>query len=85
MTTIDSPVLRVAGRPVGRCVPRPELPARLSPRPCLHPVTTLAGTAVTELSPADHIHQLGVGVAVSDTELSQTTGPRCPGPGPDRA
>ncbi|MER7057440.1 MULTISPECIES: PmoA family protein [unclassified Streptomyces] len=61
-------VLRVAGRPVGRYVTRPELPDRLSPRPCLHPVTTLAGTAVTEFSPADHLHHLGVGVAVPDVE-----------------
>ncbi|MFH8803059.1 PmoA family protein [Streptomyces sp. NPDC017936] len=69
MTAPDSPVvLRVAGRPVGRYVTRPELPARLSPRPYLHPVTTLAGTAVTELSPADHAHHLGVGVAVPDVE-----------------
>ncbi|MFF4830985.1 PmoA family protein [Streptomyces sp. NPDC001315] len=68
MTANDSPVLRVAGRPVGRYVTRPELPGRLSPRPYLHPVTTLAGTVVTELSPADHIHHLGVGVAVPDVE-----------------
>jgi hypothetical protein len=68
MTTPDSQVLRVAGRPVGRYVTRPELPARLSPRPYLHPVITLVGTAVTELSPADHIHHLGVGVAVPDVE-----------------
>ncbi|MCP8707815.1 PmoA family protein [Streptomyces sp. AC04842] len=68
MTGNDSVVLRVAGRPVGRYLTRPELPARLSPRPCLHPVTTLAGTAVTELSPADHAHHLGVGVAVPDVE-----------------
>ncbi|MBC7273433.1 MAG: PmoA family protein [Streptomyces sp.] len=68
MTTPDSPVLRVAGRPVGRYVTRPELPARFSPRPFLHPVTTLSGTAVTELSPADHLHHLGVGVAVPDVE-----------------
>ncbi|MFI2422548.1 PmoA family protein [Streptomyces sp. NPDC018955] len=68
MTGNDSVVLRVAGRPVGRYVTRPELPARLSPRPYLHPVTTLAGTAVTELSPADHTHHLGVGVAVPDVE-----------------
>ncbi|MDX3798483.1 PmoA family protein [Streptomyces sp. AK04-3B] len=65
----DSPVvLRVAGRPVGRYVTRPELPARLSPRPYLHPVTTLAGATVTELCPADHLHHLGVGVAVPDVE-----------------
>ncbi|MFJ6081772.1 PmoA family protein [Streptomyces sp. NPDC092369] len=68
MTTDDPLVLRVAGRPVGRYVTRPELPAGLAPRPCLHPVTTLAGTAVTELSPADHLHHLGVGVAVPDVE-----------------
>ncbi|MFF7951980.1 DUF6807 domain-containing protein [Streptomyces griseorubiginosus] len=68
MTPPDAPVLRVAGRPVGRYVTRPELPDRLSPRPCLHPVTTLAGTAVTELGPADHPHHLGVGVAVPDVE-----------------
>ncbi|MFE1309421.1 PmoA family protein [Streptomyces sp. NPDC058755] len=68
MTQHDTPVLRVAGRPVGRYVTRPELPDRLAPRPYLHPVTTLAGTAVTELSPADHAHHLGVGVAVPDVE-----------------
>ncbi|MFJ4280020.1 PmoA family protein [Streptomyces massasporeus] len=68
MTSNDTTVLRVAGRPVGRYVTRPELPARLSPRPYLHPVTTLAGTAVTELAPADHAHHLGVGVAVPDVE-----------------
>ena len=65
----DSPVvLRVAGRPVARYATRPELPVRLSPRPYLHPVTTLAGTAVTELTPPDHLHHLGVGVAVPDVE-----------------
>ncbi|MCL8010825.1 PmoA family protein [Streptomyces sp. AS02] len=76
MTPHDTPVLRVAGRPVGRYVTRPELPARLSPRPYLHPVTTLAGTAVTELSPADHTHHLGVGVAVPDVEGSNFWGGR---------
>ncbi|MFF6998665.1 PmoA family protein [Streptomyces sp. NPDC008313] len=66
--THDSPVLRAAGRPVGRYVTRPHLPGTLSPRPYLHPVTTPAGTAVTELGPADHPHHLGVGVAVPDVE-----------------
>lgn len=66
MSGSGSVVLRVAGRPVGRYVIRPELPARLSPRPYLHPVTTLAGTVVTELGPADHPHHLGAGVAVAD-------------------
>ncbi|MFD0006868.1 PmoA family protein [Streptomyces sp. NPDC127178] len=76
MTPHDTAVLRVAGRPVGRYVTRPELPARLSPRPYLHPVTTLAGTAVTELSPADHTHHLGVGVAVPDVEGANFWGGR---------
>lgn len=76
MTPHDTAVLRVACRPVGRYVTRPELPPRLSPRPYLHPVTTLAGTAVTELSPADHIHHLGVGVAVPDVEGSNFWGGR---------
>ncbi|WP_105974999.1 DUF6807 domain-containing protein [Streptomyces geranii] len=64
----ESLVLRAAGRPVGRYTGRPELPLRHAPRPYLHPVTTLAGTAVTELSPADHTHHLGVGVAIPDVE-----------------
>ncbi|MEU1404739.1 PmoA family protein [Streptomyces sp. NPDC005728] len=84
MTQHDTPVLRVAGRPVCRYVTRPELPARLAPRPYLHPVTTLAGTAVTELSPADHAHHLGVGVAVPDVEGHNFWGGRTfvPGQGP---
>ncbi|MGW1066948.1 DUF6807 domain-containing protein [Streptomyces aureus] len=64
----DSTVLRIGGRPVARYVTRPAVPGRLSPRPYLHPVTTLAGTAVTELGPADHPHHLGAGVAVPDVE-----------------
>lgn len=35
-------------------------------RPYLHPVRTLGGVTVTELRPADHVHHLGVGVAVPD-------------------
>ncbi|MGI5350727.1 PmoA family protein [Streptomyces sp. CA-250714] len=61
-------VLRCEGRPVARYVFRPQLAGRLSPRPYLHPVSTPAGTLVTELSPADHTHHLGVGVAVPDVE-----------------
>ncbi|GAA4924700.1 PmoA family protein [Streptomyces coeruleoprunus] len=59
-------VLRCQGRPVGRYLHRPDLPARLSPRPYLHPVTTLGGTTVTEEQPADHLHHLGVSIAVPD-------------------
>ncbi|MEU2545971.1 PmoA family protein [Streptomyces roseolus] len=58
--------LRVAGRTVARYVTRPALAADHSPRPYLHPVTTLAGRAVTEVLPEDHVHHLGVSVAVPD-------------------
>lgn len=58
--------LRAGGRTVGRYVHRAELPGRLSPRPYLHPLTTLAGVPVTGFMPADHPHHLGVSVAVPD-------------------
>ncbi|MEU6882146.1 PmoA family protein [Streptomyces sp. NPDC046712] len=59
-------VLRVAGRTVARYVLRPELAPDHSPRPYLHPVSTLAGVPVTEQLPEDHPHHLGAGVAVPD-------------------
>ncbi|MEV3991653.1 PmoA family protein [Streptomyces sp. NPDC049837] len=59
-------LLRCAGRPVARYLHRPDLALRLSPRPYLHPVTTLGGTPVTEERPEDHLHHLGVSVAVPD-------------------
>ncbi|MGW0781672.1 DUF6807 domain-containing protein [Streptomyces sp. NPDC002913] len=55
-------LLSCAGRPVGRYTYRPDTDSR----PYLHPVTTLAGTPVTEERPADHIHHLGASVAVPD-------------------
>ncbi|MFF9850542.1 DUF6807 domain-containing protein [Streptomyces litmocidini] len=64
--TAASVVLRCAGRVVARYTTRPELPADRSPRPYLHPVTTLAGLPVTETGPEDHPHHLGAGVAVAD-------------------
>ncbi|MCX2182830.1 PmoA family protein [Streptomyces sp. SKN60] len=58
--------LRCAGRPVAAYTTRPELSARHSPRPYLHPVTTPAGVPVSAFAPDDHRHHLGVGVAVPD-------------------
>lgn len=55
-------LLSCAGRPVGRYSYGPDTDGR----PYLHPVTTLAGTPVTEERPADHIHHLGASVAVPD-------------------
>ncbi|MGW2277048.1 DUF6807 domain-containing protein [Streptomyces sp. NPDC001770] len=60
MTTLR---LTCAGRPVGRYGHHPDAHAG---RPYLHPVTTLAGTPVTEERPADHVHHLGASVAVPD-------------------
>ncbi|MEV0234674.1 DUF6807 family protein [Nonomuraea sp. NPDC050786] len=62
-TTVE---LRVADTPVASYEWRPDLPVTDSPRPYLHPVRTLGGVAVTQLRPEDHVHHLGVGVAISD-------------------
>lgn len=42
------------------------LAARLSPRPYLHPVRSLAGVTVTDHLPADHPWHLGAGIALQD-------------------
>ena len=39
-----------------------------SPRPYLHPVSTLAGTTVTDHMPEDHVWHLGAGVAIQDVD-----------------
>ncbi|MEU9160690.1 PmoA family protein [Streptomyces sp. NPDC048424] len=59
-------VLQCAGRPVAHYTADPDMARDRSPRPYLHPVTTLGGVRVTELMPEDHAHHLGVGVAVPD-------------------
>jgi hypothetical protein len=56
--------LTCAGRVVARYVWESDLPATVSPRPYLHPVTTLGGTTVTGFMPADHRHHLGASIAV---------------------
>ncbi len=61
-------VLRCAGRAVAHYTTRPDLAPDHSPRPYLHPVTTLGGRPVTETVPEDHPHHLGAGVAVPDVE-----------------
>ncbi|MCP2166443.1 DUF6807 domain-containing protein [Goodfellowiella coeruleoviolacea] len=62
-TTVE---LSCQGRVVADYQVNQGLPADVSPRPFLFPVRTLAGTEVTELMPPDHLHHLGVGVAVPD-------------------
>lgn len=58
--------LSCGGQVVAHYVQDPDLAPALAPRPYLHPVRTLGGTEVTELMPADHLHHLGVSVAVPD-------------------
>nr|WP_307106037.1 DUF6807 family protein [Arthrobacter globiformis] len=61
-----SPVLAVDGRPVAWLQNGSRITPTSSPRPYLHPVTTLAGTVVTDHLPADHVWHLGAGVAIQD-------------------
>ncbi len=63
---------------------QPQLPLTVSPRPYLHPVRTMAGTELTELMPADHLHHLGVSIAVPDVSGANFWGGRTftPGRGP---
>jgi hypothetical protein len=51
-----------------------DLPEASAPRPFLHPITTRAGVTVTALRPADHVHHLGLSVAVSDLNGSNFWG-----------
>ncbi|MBX9388279.1 PmoA family protein [Streptomonospora nanhaiensis] len=60
--------LRCRGVAVAEWRAGTDVPPDLSPRPYLHPVRTLGGTVVTEVSPGDHLHHLGVGVAVPDID-----------------
>jgi hypothetical protein len=68
--------LSVGGQAVAQYVWRPRLPVEVSPRPYLHPVRTLSGTHVTELMPRDHLHHLGVSVAVPDVNGANFWGGR---------
>ncbi|MFF2245459.1 DUF6807 family protein [Arthrobacter sp. NPDC058130] len=56
----------------GKVVARPADGSRIrptsSPRPYLHPVSTLAGTVVTDHMPEDHVWHLGAGVAIQDVD-----------------
>ncbi|BCY08983.1 PmoA family protein [Actinoplanes sp. L3-i22] len=64
MPNVQAHDLCCAGRVVARYVWDSQLPETVSPRPYLHPVTTLGGTAVTGFMPDDHLHHLGASIAV---------------------
>ena len=56
----------VSGIEVAREISGCSVAHTLSPRPYLHPVTTLAGVTVTDAMPLDHVWHLGAGVALQD-------------------
>nr|WP_272898155.1 PmoA family protein [Agromyces seonyuensis] len=68
--------MRLGGRVVARIESGDDVDAVLSPRPYLHPVTTLAGTVTTDTLPADHLHHLGLGVALPDVNGTSHWGGR---------
>ncbi|BCB87991.1 DUF6807 domain-containing protein [Phytohabitans suffuscus] len=68
--------LQVAGRVVAEYVVKPDVDPRHGPRPYLHPVRTLGGTAVTDVLPEDHRWHLGVSVAVQDVDGTNLWGGR---------
>jgi hypothetical protein len=60
--------LHVDRTPVATYVDAPDVDIRLSPRPYLHPVRTLAGLVVTDEFPQDHPWHLGVSVTMQDVD-----------------
>lgn len=68
--------LRVGGTVVARYQDGAEVEPTLGPRPYLHPVTTLAGTPVTDAFPEDHRWHLGVSVALQDVAGTNLWGGR---------
>ncbi|MET3932608.1 DUF6807 family protein [Arthrobacter sp. OAP107] len=71
-----SPLLHAGGRPLAVQRTGAGLNAGLSPRPYLHPVTTLGGTVVTDHLPADHPWHLGAGFALQDVNGTNFWGGR---------
>lgn len=66
--TVPQPAFTVNGRVVARAADGSRITPTSSPRPYLHPVSTLAGTVVTDHLPEDHVWHLGVGVAIQDVD-----------------
>ncbi|WP_345710871.1 PmoA family protein, partial [Kineococcus glutinatus] len=77
-------VLEWLDEPLARCGDGGDMPQVHSPRPHLHPVHSLAGTALTQVSPVDHRHHYGVSFAVADVDGTSHWGGRTyvPGQGP---
>jgi hypothetical protein len=76
MTATILATLTLLGRQVATYDSGDGIDGHLAPRPFLHPVTTLAGTTVTDCRPDDHHWHLGVSVAVQDVAGSNLWGGR---------
>ncbi|UOE43988.1 DUF6807 family protein [Agromyces larvae] len=70
------PVLRIGDGIVARYDEGTTIDSVLSPRPFLHPVTTLAGVRVTDSHPTDHLHHFGIGLALPDVNGTSYWGGR---------
>ncbi|MFI6425406.1 DUF6807 family protein [Promicromonospora sp. NPDC050880] len=64
------------GLELARRDPGDRMPRVHARRPYLHPVHTLAGVPLTDVSPVDHRHHYGVGIAVPDVNGTSHWGGR---------
>ncbi|SKC59492.1 DUF6807 family protein [Krasilnikoviella flava] len=69
-------VLDVGGMPVAELRDGSDVAPTLSPRPYLHPVSTLGGVVTTDHLPADHAWHLGAGLAIQDVDGTNLWGGR---------
>ncbi|MFF2318939.1 DUF6807 family protein [Arthrobacter sp. NPDC058097] len=72
----DAVLFDTGGRPLAVQRTGAGLITGLSPRPYLHPVSTLGGTVVTDHLPADHPWHLGAGFALQDVNGTNFWGGR---------
>jgi LacI family transcriptional regulator len=70
--------------PLARYSDGTGMPQVHSPRPYLHPIHSLSGRAVTDLSPVDHRHHYGLSLTIADVDGTSYWGGRTflPGQGP---
>jgi LacI family transcriptional regulator len=78
------PVLEHRDLPLARYRDGTDMPQVHSPRPYLHPIRSLSGRAVTDLSPVDHRHHYGLSLTIADVDGTSYWGGRTflPGQGP---
>jgi LacI family transcriptional regulator len=74
--TDDGAVLEGFETPLTRYVNGGSMPRVHSPRPYLHPVQSLAGRTLTQVSPRDHRHHYGISMAVPDVNGTSYWGGR---------